>query len=261
MYKVVFSNTGDSLDICVEHMEVMEYWITQINSDNKNLFEPVSSTFPPAELMIQITENIGIVNDFLIKFGITPLLNKNSDWLNQDNLNILHEQWVKIQHKYKIVELFKMLPNNVVKKFHDINHLIHRIERPIQIDYLNDSVNTWQTINPFGSDILTFGRSHIELHYQNLGRSTFEKWQHYDENIVDTDTNNFTHFGGLVQFNLCRPIYQTAPVNYIKYCKSKNIKPYGNNLALGNFTESLTTLRHIFQRNVAIENNRISFEI
>jgi hypothetical protein len=101
----------------------------------------------------------------------------------------------------------------------------------------------------------------VELHYQNLGRSTFEKWINYDGNILDTDTNNFTHLGGLVKINLARPFENTAPKEYVEYCTKNSIQPCGNILPIGNFSHPTTELRETFRKNVSIENNRISFEI
>ena len=106
-----------------------------------------------------------------------------------------------------------------------------------------------------------FGVWQVELHYQNLGRSNYEKWQNYDTNIIDTDTNNFTDIGGMVNFNIGHPVVNHPPLNYVEYCQQQNINPYGNKLPIGNFKISITELRHIFYKNVNIENNTITFEV
>lgn len=257
--KLVWSSTGDSLELELVDPAIFEYWVSQVSSGQKNKFRHVDSTFVDTT---GLAAAVAEVNTILVKFNIDTFVDPGSDWYDQNNLNILHEQWVKLQHKHKnIVQLLSKFPNNLVKTFHDINHLIHKIEDSVTIVYDNDKDVVWQTPNIFGSDILKFGTWHAELTYQNLGRSTFEKWMHYDTNLVDSDTNNFTHFGGQIQFNICRPIELKAPVEYIDYCNKNNVCPYGNKLPIGNFKESITDLRHVFNKNVNIENNTISFKI
>ena len=153
------------------------------------------------------------------------------------------------------------LPNNAIDHFHNVNKLIHKIEKSHIIRYINDQCIAWQTPNIFGPEILKFGVWQVELHYQNLGRSNYEKWQNYDTNIIDTDTNNFTDIGGMVNFNIGHPVVNHPPLNYVEYCQQQNINPYGNKLPIGNFKISITELRHIFYKNVNIENNTITFEV
>jgi hypothetical protein len=189
-------------------------------------------------------------------------MDPGNDWLDQSNLNILHERWVKLQYNHKnIVNLILKFPNDIINQFHNVNILIHKIENSVKIDYSNDQLTAWQTPNIFGPEISTFGTWQAEIHYQNLGRSNYEKWKNYDNNLVDTDTNNFTHIGGLINFNITHPITQLPPTNYVEYCQQHNISPYGNKLPLGNFKISITELRHIFKKNVNIKNNTITFKI
>jgi hypothetical protein len=260
--RLIWQTTGDTLDINVVDVDVIEYWVAELNKASKNSFGFVQSTLPADDVLVQLADCLASTNQILEKFRIDPLMDANSDWLNQNNLNVLHERWVKLQHQYNIVGfLDKLNDKTVVEKFHNVNHLIHRVERCIKVDYINDTTTAWQVENIFGPEVTKFGQWHVELHYQNLGRSTFDKWNNYDSNLVDSDTNNFTHFGGLVYFNLGRPCVMTPPTEFVDYCRSNNIKPYGNTLPIGNFKVDLTSLRHIFKRNVGIENNRISFEV
>lgn len=259
--QLVWESTGDSLDIVGEDSRVIDYWIEQINLSNKNSFELVDGSIVDNDSIKMLSDNIRDINNILIKFKIEPLIDNTLDFLNQDNLNKAHEKWVKLHHKHKIISLLSKFKGNELKKFRDINNLIHEIEKPTIIKYDNDFVNVWQVKNPFGSDILKFGTWQVELHYQNLGRSTYEKWLNFDNNLVDSDTNNFTHFGGKIHFYIGKPFAYHAPEEYVKYCSTNNVTPYGNKLPIGNFTESITTLRHVFNKNVGIKNNRISFTV
>ena len=254
---LIWSQTGDSLELDLVNPIVIDHWVEQLNRAQKNQFTCINAAIIDTQ---SLSDALIEVNKILEKIRLYPLMDTNSDWLDQNNLNILHKRWVKLQHKYKdIVNLISKFPNNVIKQFHDVNKLIHKIENDINISYINDQNNTWQTPNIFGPDVSTFGIWHAEIHYQNLGRSTFEKWKNYDNNIIDSDTNNFTHIGGLVHFNITRPMLLSPPINYIEYCQQHNISPYGNKLPLGNFKISITELRHIFKKNVNIKNNTITF--
>lgn len=259
--KVIWTLTGDVLEIDVTNFKVIDYWLDQLNLSDKNSFRLVDTTFPDRDLVTNLVENIECINQILTKFKLDPLLDSDSDWYNQDNLNLLHNQWVKLQQTHKIIELLSKFKGDALQKFHDINHLIHKIEFPISIIYNNDKSKIWQTPNPFGPDILQFGIWQIEIDYQNLGRSTFEKWVNYDKNVIDTDTNNFTHFSGRILFNIRHPVNWPAPHDYISYCKKNNVQSYGNKLPIGNFKDSITTLRHVFYKNIIIDSNSIFFAL
>jgi hypothetical protein len=257
--KLTWSHTGDSLDLDLVDPPIFEYWVDQLNKDQKNQFYCVDTKFIETQ---PLTDAVVATNTILEKFKLDPLMDPDLDWINQDNLNILHEKWVKLQHQHKsIVDLMSKMPNGVVDHFHAVNKMIHKIEQTEKLSYTNGRLKMWQTVNIFGSDILKFGTWQIELHYQNLGRSNYEKWKNYDANVDGTDTNNLTHLGGLVQFNIGRPLVQSPPANYVEYCQQNNIKAYGNKLPLGNFKIAISDLRHLFNKNVNIKNNTIAFEV
>ena len=257
--KLTWSHTGDSLDLDLVDPAIFEYWLDQLNNDQKNQFHCVNTTFLETQPLVDV---LVATNNMLEKFKLDPLMDPYNDWYDQDNLNILHAKWVKLQQKHKgIVDLISKMPNGAIDHFHAVNTMIHKIEKMHQIGYINSQSKIWQTPNIFGADILKFGIWQIELQYQNLGRSNYEKWKNYDSNIDDTDTNNLTHLGGLVHFNICRPIIQSPPANYVEYCQQNNIKAYGNKLPMGNFKISISSLRHIFSKNVNIKNNTITFEV
>ena len=257
--KLSWLKTGDCLDIEVVNPALVDAWLPQLNS--RNCFE---LTVPPTLVeshIKQLIDNLNQVNAVMQRLGLAPLADSASDWYNQDNLNTLHRDWVKIQHRTKIVEFLSRFPNDTLDQFHAVNNLIHDIEHSLVIKYSNNSRTPWQIPNPFNPDVLKFGTWQVELDYQNLGRSTYEKWLNYDQQIDDEDTNNFTHIGGTVVFNISRPIYSSAPENYLAWCQSHRVQPYGNKLPLGNFGQDLGTLRTIFYRNVAVPNNTIVFEL
>jgi hypothetical protein len=260
--RLIWDKTKDYLDIDVDNIDVASYWVESLNKTKKNQFHVACSSFRSASVISVLLDCLEHCNTIFAKLGLDPLMDISVDFTNQNNLNILHERWVKIQQKHKIVELLDKISNKqIVEKFHKINSLIHEIENQSRIEYTNDNKGVWQIENVFGPSILKFGIWQIELHYQNLGRSSFDKWIHYDSNFNDTDTNNFSHFGALVYFNLTRSYTMQPPIEYVEYCKKNKIEPHGNVLPIGNFKIDFFDLTDIFKKNVRIENNKISFEI
>lgn len=258
MYKIVFSKTGDYINIVVENKELLEYWLSELKRTNKDIFKLQSSTFSDNT---ELSKNVITVNSILSKFKIEPFPDSTNNWLDQSELNRLHEQWVKMQHLYpNIVNLLRKIPKGL-ENFNRINTLIHKIEKKVEIEYINDTELVWQTKNIFGPGIAKLGMWNIQISHQNLGRTTFSKWQNYDDNVVDQDTNNYTHLGGLIQINLARPYTVNFPIEYLKWCEKFKITPYGQLLPIGNFDLDITTSRILFHKNVGIENNTISFEV
>lgn len=260
MYKIVFSKTGDSLNIVSDNHEMLEYWLFETKKANKEKFLLEEHNLPTVLIQNQLTEAVSEINLVLTKFKIEPFI-LSSTWLDQSSLNYLHRQWVLLQQKHtNILNLLNKF-SGATKKFHDINKLIHQIEESTNVAYINDIDNVWQVENIFGPGIQKFGLWQIQLSYQNLGRSTYSKWYNYDDNVEDQDTNDATHLGGRIEFNLTRPYTALPPNEYIKYCKDRNLEPYGLKIPIGNLDLDITNLRILFSKNVHIENNTISFEI
>jgi len=259
---LVWEKTGDCLEIDLDNTDVANYWLSELIKTNKNNFSLVKSELPSDDILIELADCLESTNQILQKFKLDLLMDHRLDWLNQTNLNILHERWVKLQQTHKIVEFLNKLNNKEsIKKFHNINHFIHTIENANRVEYTNDLTSTWLTKNIFGPNVTKFGSWQIELHYQNLGRSNFNKWINDDSNINDVDTNNFTHFGGLVYFNISKSYTQLPPQEYLQYCNQTGVEPFGSVLPIGNFKLDITSIRRLFKKNVDIENNRISFKI
>jgi hypothetical protein len=221
--KLIFTSTGDYITIIQDNTEFVEFWHNSINSDGVNSFviKDQSHILPIDEL----TNTLAEVNTVLDKFNINDLTNIDNDWFNQHNLNVLHERWVKLQHHYPtIIQILSKFPDSMLQKFNNINLLIHEIEQTFTCIYENQIRPgiIWQTKNLFGASILKSGMWNVELHYQNLGRSLYDKWINFDNNIFDEDTNNFTHIGGRVIINVGRPYTVSLPNEYVDYCNKHN---------------------------------------
>lgn len=100
------------------------------------------------------------------------------------------------------------------------------------------------------------------LGFDNLGRSTWEKFSNYDSDAFEVDTNNFDMLSGKLEISLARPMMWTSPENYSNWCALHNISEVGRNMRIGNFDDdvkTLTKLRYLFTNNES--SNKISFAL
>jgi hypothetical protein len=188
----------------------------------------------------------------------------HGDLLDQDYLNKLHRDWVKtsIAHP-RIVSLLRVMKNADVD-YRNINSNIHELENSFKYEFVNYDQDPFQVENVFGKQITGFNVDNLMLGFDNLGRSTWEKFKNWDDNIVDTDTNDYQMLSGIVDFSLCRPLVRQPPMNYVEWCKQHNVQIAGVSISLGNIVDldkKLTDIRKILIRNTDEQNNQFFFEI
>jgi hypothetical protein len=231
---------------------MVRHWIEQLPQTQFHLVSQV-----PEYHTQELGRYIELANQALARVGMS-LGPHDLDWLDQSNLNKVHEVWVKSQHKQNLIEYLRRVESaDLVRKFRKINDLVHHSERPVEYLYDIETDDAWQTPNIFGTDILDHGTWQVELEYQNLGRSNYEKWRNWDNNAHDTDTNNFTHIGAQVLFRVCKPYQRSAPVQYVQWCNQFDISPTGSILPIGNFQEDISTVRKRFESNAGRPGNDI----
>ena len=256
--KLVFENSGDCLNI--EQNVLYEYFVESVNNEECNSFYCNSDTFDRVnDLSTQLLNNIRLVDKFLVsKLKMNTFTDfVDCDLLNQHNLNVIHERWVKLQITHsKICTLMDTV--GLLDDFSKINDNIHLLESGWQFVYQNYDKNVWTVANKFDTDVLNFNKNHISVAFHNLGRSSYNKWKYYDNNIEDIDTNDFTYISGQLQIHLGHPETLSAPVEYIQWCKQHNRKPIGSTLNLGNFRHDISELRTIFLKN---ESNKFFLEV
>ena len=100
--------------------------------------------------------------------------------------------------------------------------------------------------------------------FDNLGRSSWEKYRNWDNNITDNDTNNFTMLSGLIELNLEKPIKRDPPKEYVNWCQTYNVPVVGKSISLGNIVDlecRLTDIRKLLVRNNNEQRNQFFFEI
>jgi hypothetical protein len=179
---------------------------------------------------------------------------------NQDNLNYLHSQWVKLHQRFPNIDLIAdtMFPGDLAA----INKLIHAVEESTQKLEAKTSNPKHTMPNKFGTQILAFGVYNISVAYKNLGRSTWQKWQHNDT-TTDADHNDFAEIYTTLQLNVGRCATYTAPPEYQSWCSQHNLPCVGSQMPLANFDKldnNLLQYRQLFYKNSLVENNFITLE-
>ena len=264
--KLFWTTTGDELSVDIVNNDLMAYWFSEISRQNKNEFQirHTNEQFRSyAENKEALILAVAAVNNFLLDtLRLPPLCGSETDWDSQDNLNLLHKNWVLAQQPGRnVVALLNKISTDLAKDFQNINILIHLMESPKRLEYSNSTTTRWQINNPFGPQVGKFGKWQIELHYDNLGRSNYEKWSNYDNDLTDVDTNNFTHLGGTLIFNIRRPEVQSASEEYIRFCTVNGQSAYGPTVPFGNFNLPIADLRRLFVKNSSLTGNHIKFDI
>ena len=247
--RLVWLDSGDSLNLRPEHPHMMAAWLEALQHNNGLPFNPHRNR-PDEEidrLITTLKDTVDAVNDMFQKVKIR--LPTSDDVLDQDYLNDLHRSYVKFEQRHDLVSLSERIGGEAGRATYGIlNATIHRIEKT-KIYYYLASPPHWTMPNLFGTDLLKFGRWHVEIHYESLGRSTYEKWVNYDNNWTDSDTDDFQSIGGRLQFNIGRPYKTQPPEDYVIACRSAGVEPIGEVLPVGNFMEPIGTIRNLFHRN------------
>lgn len=257
--KLIFKKTGDSLGFESPNQALLEYFITQCNNTNADVFK---SNQALKQDFKKLFDCINAVDDFLSnKLSINVFTKYREVKLNQIILNSLHEDWVKFQLKHRNISLLLERKNpDLLDKFRWINEGIHELES-VLYDFRNYDHHVWQCDNPYGINVLDFNQYNISMAFNNLGRASFNKWNVYDDNLEDTDTNDFTRLSGQILIRLSRPYTQVAPVEYTNWCNANGYPVVGKTLGIGNFTDTVDIVSEVFFRNMQNESSTIFFEL
>ena len=260
--KLIWETTGDEITFKVTFPDLFDYYLNQLTQKNANKFFCEKKTFS-FDSITKLQNSLQHIEQFKNKLPFVI-----DDWtgelLDQHYLNKLHRDWVKTGLMYPgIIPLLRAIKNTDVD-YRNINSTLHEIEKSFNYMFVNYKQDQFQVENIFGKQVTGFNVDNLMLGFNNLGRSTWEKFITWDNNVDDTDTNDYQMLGGSVEFSLCRPLIQTAPLNYIKWCQKHNIEATGMSISLGNIVDldkHLTDIRKILIRNTDEQNNQFFFEI
>lgn len=256
--KLVFEKTGDALGFESPNQNLLEYFLTQCNNSNVSVFKCSQSL---KDYSLEIFDCIHTIDDFLTsKLKIDVFSKYRKAQLNQITLNHLHEDWVKFQAKYdKICLILERKHPDLLHKFRWINETIHDIENS-SYHFKNYDTHVWQCHNPYGTSILDFNKYNIIMKFNNLGRPSFDKWTHYDDDNLD-EIDDFSMLSGQIIVDLTRPYTQSPPAGYTNWCKDNGRPVIGRTLGIGNFTDKIDIISEVFYRNMQNEGCTIFFEL
>jgi hypothetical protein len=258
--KFVWSKTGDYIEFDSFNNDFIETVIGEWDKKFINNFTFDKKT----DIILEknnMKNNLKLVNDFLKKFNISPFIHDGDD-LNQDSLNLLHEEWVLLHHNYPRIIYFLNKDKILNKAFMDINEGIHRIEDIFSMT-LNNNSNI-SVNNPHKESITTFDKPNLYFHHSNLGRSSYSKWKNNDKSIHGLDRNDMNEVYGVIEVNLDMPHTILPPIEYQNWCKENNIGCAGNKISIGNFKnlqDNLAIYRNLFLKNFNIDENYCFLEI
>jgi hypothetical protein len=261
-FRLVFDKTDDTIDFVAINSDLLNYYVTSVNADDKNSFKIQKSELFSNIKYLQ--KCIIDTNDFFVnklkKTTFTEFVNTNI--YNQTILNRLHMVWVKFQiENPSISTMLEKIDNNLLTKFRDINNILHEIESTkFLISNFND-YKMWSCENIFQSSIIDFNSYNLSINFNNLGRSTYNKWINHDDNAYDSDTNDFTTLSGELILKTSKSHTQTAPIEYIEWCQKHNVSAIGHIIGLGNLVQSTESAQEILSRNIQIESNGITIKV
>lgn len=261
MAKLVWTKTGDEMPLVLFNSELYSYFVSQLDAVNSNRFLLQQLDF--SKEFDTLKSDIDSINKILTsRFHITDFDFGNIDCLDQSVLNNVHRVWVKLHQKFpNIGNICEQVEKGSNYKFYRINKTVHFIE-----DQFNklDAIGSANPIpNIFSESCLMYGRTNIMIEYNNLGRSTYNKWLNFDSIVADSDTNDFKELYSTVSVNLARPLYRQPPIEYVNWCENKNVTPVAENIGLANFDnleQNLLSYRNMIYYNSQQESNFLTFK-
>lgn len=258
MAKLVWVITGDEVEIQPVDPQIYEYFVSNLDQNQQNRYRTRSLEL--ARSIAELTNCLTEVGNLLqTKFGINSWSTDSVDLLDQACLNHLHTTWVNLHLQYPgIASLSDKILPGTGDQLYRINKLIHALEESFNLLHFETPEPATNFSNPFGPGILNFDSSGIRVDYNNLGRSTFNKFKNFDDQINGPDLNDFSEIYTSITVSLARPYTGTAPKEYIDWANSHNIQPHGSTLNLAQFDkleENLLKYRKLFYKNSCITDN------
>ena len=252
--KLVWNKTGDEIACDVLQPTLAEYYSKQQLDE----FRTVSKVPDYQSLQKSLAASMEVVNNCLLILRL-PTFEFRDDW-SQEYLNQLHADWVNLYKKHPTINIIanKIVPD-AYRHFESINDIVHTMENSFKISITNGTTDPISNI--FGEKILSLGKANVMIDYQNLGRSSYDKWMNFGDRRYE-DTNDFSELFGRMVINLEKPFDLELPRQYIDWCKQQELIPVGEKVKLANFKdleENLTSYRKMWIHNFTIEDNHIFF--
>jgi hypothetical protein len=255
--QIVWNKTGDSIKIDLCQPLLYEYLIDTL-SKNSTVYtaniEEIDSTV--AELNSLINK---LSNSTKEKFGHSEFEEIFIDPFDQGTLNKAHNVLILTQSLY---------PNFADEHWEirsNINQLIHNLEKTfnrLNLDALNGN---YHFDNPFNiTDISNFHVANLSFEYNHHGRSLINKWEYFDDNIFDVETNDFRTLNTKLVLSIKRPMTLSIPYEYQEWADKLGVIPIAPLIPLANIqklNENLSVYREVIYKNLMLKNNFIVLTI
>lgn len=259
--KLVWSKTGDEIELEVLNQDLFYSWLDYINSIKVNSFQCDPTIVEDLRIICKdLKSTLRTVNALLAK---TKRSLPESEFVySQAHLNLLHRRWVELQNDVPGIKSFlELSENGSAKNFDMINELIHAIEHRCKIPFF--AVTSAEFDNPCIRDIEEISNKvgHVFFSYKNLGRTSWQKYSFGDSNINDRDTNNWNVLGTDIVIDLTPIRPYTLPNDYIELCKKNKVPAVGLELPIAKFPDPIDwmKLRTIFRKNILTQANDFIF--
>lgn len=209
--------------------------------------------------------------------------------LDQALLNRWHAEWVKsmimpwdikqkqCQYNSDLTNtVFDQFPDDLMRpttanvlqklgrldRYRQLNTAIHNIES--QFNQVRFQSTEWVEFpNPFGPGIASNDVSHFSMSFNHRGRTHYNKWSYFDDDLVCDDENTFREFLPFVEVRLSRSRTNGHPPEYLAWCTQHGISPGGNHVCLGNIPDleqRLSYYRNMIFKNLA-QGNSFSIQL
>lgn len=248
--KLIWQKTGDYINCVPIDYSFVEFWL-----DNQNNFVwNTTSCLPQQELITELSLLIDKVHINLRKLKIS-LINTPADFVCQSTLNTIHRNWVQLHLNYPTIS--NLFGDEFKRDMERINKALHELEETWTLRLTNEN-------NPLSITTLPnyFGQANVKIPYENLGRSSYNKWINFDESLDTPDTNDFDEIYNILSINLNRSFISQPPNDYVNWALSKGAPPKPNTLLLANFIDlenKQDTYRSLFMKNFVLSNNDVIF--
>jgi hypothetical protein len=262
--KFVFLESGDSLEFKPNPAKIITSWFNYQFDSGGAVFIVADSKLELIETHIrELNRCIDLGNEFIAditeeKFKIKNSLDFDQTWLTQ-----CHKDWAFITDKYKN----QIFP--APQYWHDINHLIHKLEAPysinFKINHQTQDILPEKYIVPVEPGDGEYTNNGLVLSYYNLGRPQYEQWLLNSD--IDNETNNYQSIPLRFEYHCSMPtgpsenIGSSAPPEYIKWCTDRNIPVIAPSIPLGKFINlDKYEIRKIMHRNL-LKGPSVGFEL
>jgi len=258
MPKLRWTATHDVIELSVIDYSVYDYFVGQLNATSINNY--TVSNLNVASLSKDLVECFGNIKSLLRNKLHINAFDFELDPSQQQHLNQLHQEWTKLHQQYSNIE--QLTDKHFPKAMYQLNQLVHRIEEQYSNIKLISANADYFMPNPFGVDKLGAGWFNLCIDYNNLGRSSFQKWL-VDDQTNDTDLNNFQEFYTTLNVSIAPALQIDTPRPYQSWCNQHNIPCANNKMPLANFDNienNMLKYRQMFYKNSLVTNNFIILE-